>query len=270
MGFGSLNRLILVFAFLTGIASANNLWHEGTEGTGSGRGATGGRGADGDQNNQNQQNSVQSAMQQFQQIQQANMALVQKKDSGRGASDSGNGLAEAAQKNQEALKTATDKQAEEFKKSSEGLFSSLGKSPSGDEIKGDVAKAFQQLSQPQPQGSIMALGNEVIKDIQTLNQIQVQTIAKIAEKFTAPPKPPVTVKPSPTVSTLAAPTLTASTTPGNIFSQALSLNSSASVPGHNNTPRMMTNDKQEVDAAVMRGLTSESLYNVPRGINLPK
>ncbi len=234
----------------------------GTEG--SGRGIVDQNGGQQGQFGQfGQQSGFQQMQQQFQQIQQASAALTAGGGKGRGAE---NGSAEAGKAAQEAIKTASEKQSEDLKKAGESILSGVGSSPPKDEgVKKEVGEALKQLSTPQGSGNITELAKGVVSDIQALNAVQVSIITKIAEQFTAPPRQAPVPQKNPTLQNqIAASGLNPRQKPSNIFAEGLAQQSQNNVP--HGTAFMKS---QPINPGVMRGISSETIYNAPDSVAIP-
>lgn len=210
-----------------------------------------------------QQTGIQQMQQQLAQIQQQGQALTQKKSSSRGAEESG----QAAQAAQEAIKSSAEKQGEELKKVGESFLSSVGgNKPSDEGVKKEVGEALKQLSTPVASGALTEIAKGVVADIQALNAVQVGYITKIAEQFTAPPRSaPVPQKGTSLSTQIAAAGLNPRARPGNIFAEALNQISPVQVPQHSGQAFM---ESRSVSPGVMRGISSETIYNVPAGVSL--
>jgi hypothetical protein len=216
-----------------------------------------------------QQSGASAMYQQVQAMSQANMSLLSKGGSGgRGAAE--NGSEEAGKQAQESIKEATEKQGEELKKAGESFFSGIGSAQPKDEgVKKEVAEAFKSLSTPGSTSGLSELTKGVVQDIQQLNAIQVNTLAKIAEAFTAPPRSNEIKRPQTSVQNqVAAAGLTPQTNPGNIFAQALNQQSPVQVPQHSTQQRLGVMESE--NRGVMRGISSDTIYNVPMGVTLPQ
>lgn len=234
-----------------------------------------GRGAAGNSNQGGQQNQEQDTFaqlqQQAQQMQQANTALIQKTKESLGRAADNKAAAETFKQVTGDIAKASDKAGEELKKNTETFIQGATTSqPKEEGIKKEVGDAFKALSTPQNTAAITTGVAGVIADIQALNALQVGYIAEIAKAFTAPARPaPVANKTGPDISSqVASSGLTASTNPGNIFAQALSQQSPASVPTPHSTGQGFMDST--VRNGAMRGLSSETLYNAPAGVTLPK
>ncbi len=212
---------------------------------------------------QNQQTQLQQMQQQVLQLQEQGKNLTQKKSSGRGAQDSG----QAAQAAQESIKSSTEKQSESLKSAGESFLSSVGSSqPKDAGVSSAVADSLKALSAPAPSGSLTEIAKGVVQDIQALNASQVAYITKVAEQFTAPPRAePVAQKGTSLANQIAASGLNPSYRPGNIFAEGLRQNSPVQVPQHTGNGFM---ESRSVSPGVMRGISSETIYNVPAGISL--